>query len=386
MTKKEMPHRNFVFVSNMNGAPWGGSEELWAGAALRLAKEGTSVAASICSWSPLHAKVTELAHAGVAIQVRRPRHSIFRRAWQKVTKPTQALEDLEIAKLISAASPALVVMSCTPFWLSLIEECARKEVPFVTVSQANTESLWPNDLIADRFRRLLPAARRCYFVSNANRRLTEYQIGCELPNAEIVWNPFNVRRDVSLGWPELSADGELRLASVARLHPASKGHDILFEALACPRWRSRRWHLRLYGDGPMRDTIVRMISRLGLTDRVSLAGFVDSIENVWAENHALVMPSRYEGMPLAMVEAMLCARPVLATDVADHAEIVIDGITGFLADATTARSVDNALERLWTNRMNLRSIGETAAARIRAKLPLDPVRDFVEKLKREANT
>lgn len=57
------------------------------------------------------------------------------------------------------------------------------------------------------------------------------------------------------------------------------------------------------------------------------------------------MPSRFEGLPLAMVEAMLCARPVVATDVAGHAEIIEDGVTGFLADAPTAGSMAAALER-----------------------------------------
>ena len=46
------------------------------------------------------------------------------------------------------------------------------------------------------------------------------------------------------------------------------------------------------------------------------------VEEIWASNHVLVMPSRAEGFPLAIVEAMLCARPVLASDVAGNSEIV----------------------------------------------------------------
>jgi len=45
---------------------------------------------------------------------------------------------------------------------------------------------------------------------------------------------------------------------------------------------------------------------------------------------------------------MLCARPVVATDVAGNSEVVEDGITGFLADAPTVRNLGNAMERLWT--------------------------------------
>jgi glycosyltransferase involved in cell wall biosynthesis len=92
------------------------------------------------------------------------------------------------------------------------------------------------------------------------------------------------------------------------------------------------------------------------------------------------MPSRFEGLPLAMVEAMLCARPVVATDVAGHAEVIEDGVTGFLADASTAGAVAAALERFWARRREAEEIGKAGAKRIRRLLPSDPVRLFSEKL------
>ena len=56
---------------------------------------------------------------------------------------------------------------------------------------------------------------------------------------------------------------------------------------------------------------------------------------IWAEHHALVLPSRFEGMPLVVVEAMLCGRPCIVTDVGGNAELIRDGINGFLAKAPT---------------------------------------------------
>ena len=92
------------------------------------------------------------------------------------------------------------------------------------------------------------------------------------------------------------------------------------------------------------------------------------------------MPSRYEGLPLAMVEAMLCARPVVATDVAGHSEIVEEGITGFLADAPMVASIAAVLEKLWSHRHNLKQMGEAGAKRIRAHVPADPAKVFSQKL------
>ena len=104
------------------------------------------------------------------------------------------------------------------------------------------------------------------------------------------------------------------------------------------------------------------------------------VEEIWTSNHVLVMPSRAEGLPLAIVEAMLCARPVLTTDVAGNSEIVEDGVTGFLADAPTVRSVGNALERLWANRANIEAMGKAGAKKIRELVPPDPVRQFTDKI------
>jgi glycosyltransferase involved in cell wall biosynthesis len=120
--------------------------------------------------------------------------------------------------------------------------------------------------------------------------------------------------------------------------------------------------------------------RLGLSERVNFAGFVKP-EKIWAEDHVLVMPSRHEGLPLAIVEAMLCSRPVVATEVAGHAEIVEDGVTGFLAKAPTPRAMAAALERFWTHRTGAEEIGKAGHRRIQQLVPPDPVRVFAEKLK-----
>ena len=108
-------------------------------------------------------------------------------------------------------------------------------------------------------------------------------------------------------------------------------------------------------------------------DRVVFEGHVADIEKVWALNHVLVMPSRIEGLPLAVIEAMLCGRPVVATDVAG-AEVIEDGVTGFLAEAATVGCVGNALERFWARRGEAEEIGALAAKKIRDLVPPDPAR------------
>jgi len=227
---------------------------------------------------------------------------------------------------------------------------------------------------------VLPLARRCYFVSEANLRLTENQIGAIIANGEVIRNPVNVSLDSPLPWPALKSSDEIRFASVGRLHPPSKGQDILFTALAAPEWRNRRWRLSVYGDGPMREVLERLAIKLGICDRVVFAGF-QSVEKIWVENHALLMPSRFEGLPLALVEAMLSGRPVVATDVAGHREVVHDGVTGFIAEAATAASFRQALGRFWDHWSEAEMMGRAGAQHIRGLISRDPVSDFSNKLK-----
>ena len=113
---------------------------------------------------------------------------------------------------------------------------------------------------------------------------------------------------------------------------------------------------------------------------VEFRGQVDDVEGVWAQHHALVLPSRFEGMPLTVVEAMLCGRPCVVTDVGGNRELVRDGINGFIAKAPTVELVDEAMNRAWENRARLKEMGCMAATDVRRWVSRDPGEDFAHEL------
>jgi glycosyltransferase involved in cell wall biosynthesis len=104
------------------------------------------------------------------------------------------------------------------------------------------------------------------------------------------------------------------------------------------------------------------------------------VEDVWREHHALALPSRSEGLPLALLEAMLCGRPAVVTDVGGNAEAITDGVSGFLADAPTVGAFDEALERAWERRADWSRMGRAAAAAARAIVPADAGRELAGEL------
>ena len=373
-----------LFISTQSSNPWGGSEELWSRTALEFAAQGTAVSANVHRWAPPHPRMVELIDGGVEMRFRPIPYPLWKRGWFVFAAPGQTPLVTEVQRHIDAIKPQLTVISegTGPFSpVELLELFIRRELSFAWIQHVNMDWFWVSDELAERYRKTLAAAQRCFFVSKANQRLTEKQIGCDLPNAEVVWNPVNVDFNAAPAWPPLGPEDEIRFASVARLDPNGKGQDILFEALAGPLWAVRPWRLSLYGEGQSRDTLERLVRRLGLADRVSFAGHVANVEEIWASNHVLVMPSRFEGLPLAVIEAMLCGRPVIATDVAGHSEVIEDGVTGFLADAPTVSSMTNALERFWARRDEAADIGAAAARKIRELVPSDPVRIFTENIR-----
>jgi glycosyltransferase involved in cell wall biosynthesis len=118
---------------------------------------------------------------------------------------------------------------------------------------------------------------------------------------------------------------------------------------------------------------------------VTFAGHVKDVAGIWAANHALVLPSRAEGLPLTIVEAMLCGRVPIVTDVGGNAELIRDGATGFVASAPTEAELDAALERAWQRRAEWPAIGAGAARSIRKKVPREPAHIFAEALVALAN-
>ena len=86
----------------------------------------------------------------------------------------------------------------------------------------------------------------------------------------------------------------------------------------------------------------------------------------------LVLPSRAEGLPLALVEAMMCGRPAIVTDVGGNGEVVRDGITGVIATSATVSALDSALGRFWAMRPQWKRMGIAAAEHIRTLVPADP--------------
>jgi len=141
------------------------------------------------------------------------------------------------------------------------------------------------------------------------------------------------------------SDGVKTIGCVAGLD-ARKGHQFLLEAAAALKAQGFKLQYQLAGDGPLRAELENHATRLGLRDEVSFLGFVADTAAFLADIDLFVMPSLFEGLGVAVLEAMAAGKPIIATRVGGLTESVIDGVTGLLVPPGDAAALASAIARL----------------------------------------
>lgn len=368
--------RKYVFIAANEGHSWGGSEPLWSSAAKKLARSGEEVCVSVKDWGKPVAQIEDLRSAGCKIVYRRP-PSFLSRQVRKVL-PLSGLATEHLRSVALGANLVVISQGANIEGLQWMEAARVVGLKYAIIAQGAAEQWWPADDLSQRLADCYEQANCAYFVSQANVNLSRMQFATPLRNAKVVRNPFNVQYDARPPWP-VEQSGDLALACVARLDVSHKGQDLLLQVLSLPKWRERPVRLSLVGKGINERGLRWMVEQLKLSN-IAFTGHVDDIEGIWSKHHVLVLASRYEGMPLALVEAMICGRPCIVTDVAGHRELVRDDINGFLAEAATVSLLDKAMNRAWDNRDRLKEMGRTAGQDVRHWVSRDPADDFAREL------
>ena len=181
------------------------------------------------------------------------------------------------------------------------------------------------------------------------------------------------------------SDGEaLRVVFVGRL-VEQKGLDILLKAFASLRAGVERWQLHIIGDGPLREALVSQAWALGLSTLVHFHGGMspDEVSGHLIRSDLFVLPSRYEGMSGALLEAFAHGLPAVATRVSGTEEIV-DSTTGWVVPVDDVNALARALRHAITiGRTALSDMGSRARTKAEAEYSIDLVAERYLSLFRE---
>ncbi len=123
--------------------------------------------------------------------------------------------------------------------------------------------------------------------------------------------------------------------------------------------------LLLVGEGPLREALQRKVVQAGMAN-VQFLGHRGDVELILAASDVFVLPSRREGLPRSIQEAMATGKPVIATDVRGSRDLVEDGVTGLLVEVGDANGLAQAITRLLGDDGLRQEMGGVARVRVRA--------------------
>jgi glycosyltransferase involved in cell wall biosynthesis len=152
---------------------------------------------------------------------------------------------------------------------------------------------------------------------------------------------------------------------------ARKGHRYLLEAVALLKTEGAKVHCQIAGDGPLRAPLEAEVDRLGLHEEVRFLGFITDTAAFFAGVDLFAMPSLYEGLGVAALEAMAAGRPVVATRVGGLTESVLDGVTGFLVPPRDVAALAAAIAKLVRSRSLAQAMGQRGRERARQHFSLE---------------
>jgi glycosyltransferase involved in cell wall biosynthesis len=148
-----------------------------------------------------------------------------------------------------------------------------------------------------------------------------------------------VRRELGIGEEDILIGSGVVLSK-------QKGMPYLLRAAKGVIAREPRARFVVAGDGPLRKDLERSAAHLGLGDRFRFLGYRSDMPRVISAFDIYVLPSLWEGLPLALLEAMAMGKPIVATEVGGNPEVVQDGVNGFIVPRRDAASLQDALIRI----------------------------------------
>jgi GalNAc-alpha-(1->4)-GalNAc-alpha-(1->3)-diNAcBac-PP-undecaprenol alpha-1,4-N-acetyl-D-galactosaminyltransferase len=164
-----------------------------------------------------------------------------------------------------------------------------------------------------------------------------------------------------------------RLVAMGRLE-WEKGFDRLVPLFGRLAPEFAEWDLRIFGDGSQRKALVAEVRRLSLEGRVVLPGWVTDPWSELERAHLFVLPSRWEGFPNALLEAMALGLPCVSYDcLAGPREITRDGRDAVLVPAGDEQALEAALRSLMSDDTMRRELGAKAARSVRERYALSKV-------------
>ena len=173
------------------------------------------------------------------------------------------------------------------------------------------------------------------------------------------------------------------VATIARLH-ASKHQEALLHALALVHRTYPDAVLWIVGEGERRPAIEREARRLGISAHLRLPGVRYDVSEILQAIDVFALPSRWEGMPNALMEAMAAGKPVVASDIDGIRELISHGETGWRVPPGNVDVLAQTMLEILSNRERAAQVGRAASMHMQRNFSIDRMADAYAQLYRDS--
>lgn len=372
---------SFFFLSLMNGAAWGGSEELWYRTALYAVAKGHKVGCALYDWEEKTDKIATLESAGCRVYLLpnrgRKKRTVLEKLQYKISrwKTERKIASLPFREydLTIINQGGLEILTTT--WRDAFHYIPHYVLLFHNYNEE--DNFRPSK--AKRLRHWLEHASLNLFASSRIQLSLEKKLSIKISNSVLFLNPITIDPPASpLPYPSLQKP--ILFVMLAELDTTRKAQDNLLEALAETPWKERLWQLELYGAGNDKALLQGLIESLGLAGKVTLKGHTSQVKEVLQRAHLVLQITHRDAMPLVVVEAMAMARPLVVSNVGDMPQWVEEGHNGWIAKDASVAEIGAALEKAWQQKEHWPQAGIESFHRFREKFPPSAEDLFLQQL------
>jgi glycosyltransferase involved in cell wall biosynthesis len=185
----------------------------------------------------------------------------------------------------------------------------------------------------------------------------------------VVCNGVDVRRygksiDKAPVRSQLGLEASTRLIAVVATLKEQKGHCYMIEAMASIVPQYPEVHALFIGDGGLRQELQAQVKRLNLCDHIHFLGNRYDVPELLAASDLFVLPSLWEGLAMALLEAMATGLPIVATEVSGTVEVMVPDETGILVPPGDATKLAEAIQQLLSDPERGQAMGTAARCRV----------------------
>jgi glycosyltransferase involved in cell wall biosynthesis len=224
---------------------------------------------------------------------------------------------------------------------------------------------------------LLGVARRCTLVATMGEKGRRALIEQGLEPDRVHAIPAVV--DTERFRPRDAVSPTYDLLIVGELIETKQMH-VLLEAVSALQGRGHEVRAAVVGTGPLEEQLQARARELGIAGKVDFLGFRNDVESLYASSKIFVLTSRYEGLSVALTEAMASGLPVVISDVGEQRELVREGRNGYLFEVGDTATLTDRLELLLGDAELRSRLGQAAAEDAVALAGVDRVATLYRRL------